>query len=127
MGLKGAEMILLGYNTPATNVSGEEPVHRRMFHNHLSMQAGAYQNATYVVGVAKCGLEDGVHLIGGSCIVAPCGEIIALAETEGDELITADCDLEACKFGKETIFNFAKYRRPEDYTIICEPQAGRES
>jgi predicted amidohydrolase len=120
MGLQGVEMVLLGYNTPAINVSGDEPVHRRMFHNHLSMQAGAYQNATYVVATAKSGVEDGVHLIGGSCIIAPWGEIIALAQTEGDEVICADCDLDHCRFGRETIFNLAKYRRPDCYGPICQ-------
>ena len=37
-----------------------------------------------------------------------------------DELITADCDLELCTFGKSTIFNFAAHRRPEHYRIITE-------
>ena len=30
------------------------------FHDALVMQAGAYQNGTWVVGVAKGGLEEGV-------------------------------------------------------------------
>lgn len=120
MGLKGVEMILLGYNTPDQNISGFEPVHRRMFHNHLVMQAGAYQNATYVVATAKAGIEEGISMIGGSCIVAPWGEIIALAQTLGDELVVAQCDFDHCAFGKETVFNFAKHRRIEHYKIICE-------
>ena len=37
-----------------------------MFHNQLLMQAGAYQNGTWVVGVAKAGIEEGVRSIGGS-------------------------------------------------------------
>lgn len=124
MGMQGVELVMLGYNTPTGNQhAGSEPPHQRMFHNHLSIQAGAYQNATWAVAVAKAGVEDGHELMGGSCIVSPQGEIVALASTQDDELIVADCDLDLCSFGKGTIFNFAAHRRPEHYKIITE-QAG---
>ena len=118
MGLKGVELVMLGYNTPTVNAQSDESPHLRMFHNQMSMQAGAYQNATWVVGVAKAGSEDGYDLMGGSVIVAPTGEIVAQARTLGDELIVADCDLDACNFAKQTIFNFAAHRRTEAYGII---------
>jgi N-carbamoyl-D-amino-acid hydrolase len=82
------------------------------------MQAGAYQNATWVVGVAKAGLEEGVYQIGGSCIIAPTGEMVARAFTDGDELIVAECDLDLGKRLKETVFNFAAHRRIEHYGLI---------
>jgi predicted amidohydrolase len=82
-------------------------------------QAGAYQNATWVVGVAKCGREEGCDLIGQSAIIiAPSGEIVAQAATLGDELVTARCDLDSTIFGKETIFDFARHRRIEHYGLI---------
>ncbi len=56
MGLQGVEMILLGYNTPTVNSQSDEPADLRKFHNHLAMQAGAYQNSIWVVGVAKAGI-----------------------------------------------------------------------
>ena len=123
MGLKGVEVVMLGYNTPVGNSRGPEAPHLRMMHNHMSMQMGAYQNGTWVVGVAKAGSEDGFELMGGSIIVAPSGEIVALARTLDDELIVADADLDACNFNKSTIFNFAAHRRPEHYEIITS-QAG---
>ena len=43
------------------------------------MQAGAYQNGTWVVGVAKGGVEEGVDSLAQSCIVAPSGQIVAQA------------------------------------------------
>jgi N-carbamoyl-D-amino-acid hydrolase len=119
LGLQGVEMVLLGYNTPLEGVSGPvEPPHLPMFHNWLSMQAGAYQNASWVVGVAKAGLEEGVYQIGGSCIIAPTGEMVARACTDGDELIVAECDLDLGKRLKETVFNFAAHRRIENYGLI---------
>ena len=89
-----------------------------MMHNQMSMQAGAYQNGTWVVGVAKAGPEEGVDMMAGSCIVAPTGEIVAQAMTDGDELIVYDCDLDAGRYIKETVFNFAAHRRIEHYGLI---------
>jgi len=119
MGLSGVELILLGYNTPSVNSqkAGEGP-EKRLFHNRLSVQSGAYQNSTWVVAIAKAGDEDGHPLIGGSLIVNPDGEIVVEAETEGDELIVHDCDLDLCNFAKETIFDFARHRRVEHYQSI---------
>lgn len=119
MGLQGVEMVLIGYNTPSVNSQrGSEGPEKRLFHNRLSVQAGAYQNATWVVAVAKAGDEDGHHLIGGSLIVDPNGEVVAEARTEGDELLVHACDLDETKFGKSTIFDFARHRRIEHYGLI---------
>ena len=125
MGLQGVEMILLGYNTPVHNPPAPEHDLLGLFHNHLVMQAGAYQNGTWVVGVAKCGREEGCDLLGQSAIIAPSGEIVTMCATLGDELATARCDLDATRSYKETVFNFAKHRRPEHYRLIVE-RAGAE-
>ena len=119
MGLQGVEMVLIGYNTPSVNAQkSEEGPEKRLFHNRLSVQAGAYQNSCWVVAVAKAGVEDGFPLIGGSVIVSPDGEIVAEAKTEGDELVMHACDLDATVFGKKTIFDFARHRRIEHYGLI---------
>jgi N-carbamoyl-D-amino-acid hydrolase len=120
MGLQGVEMVLLGYNTPSVNAeNSKEGPEKRLFHNRLSVQSGAYQNATWVVAVAKAGVEDGFPLIGGSLIVDPNGEIVAEASTEDDELLIHPCDLDATIFGKTTIFDFASHRRIEHYGLIA--------
>ena len=123
LGLQGAELVLLGYNTP-THIPWE-PIYDHLtdFHNHLVMQAGAYMNSTWVVGVAKAGQEEGSDFIGGSCIIAPSGEIVSLASTRGDELITFRCDLDLARHNKEAMFNFAENRQLEHYRLIAE-QAG---
>ncbi len=121
MGLQDVELVLLGYNTPTGNsLADDEAPELRMFQNHMCMQAGAYQNGTWVVGVAKCGNEDDHELMAGSVIVDPDGVIVAQAQTNDDELIVADCDLEKCQFNKRTVFNFAAHRRPEHYGMIVE-------
>jgi len=120
MGLKDVELVMLGYNTPTGNAVAAESPHLRMFHNHMSIQAGAYQNGTWAAAAARCGIEGGVDMMAGSCIVAPTGEIVALASTNEDEVIVADCDLDRGRYIKETIFNFAEHRRTEHYGIIVE-------
>jgi predicted amidohydrolase len=120
MGLQGVELLMLGYNTPSVNSQmADEGPEKRLYHSELTMTAGAYQNATWVVGVAKAGSEDGHPLIGGSIIVDPNGYVAARAETVGDELIVQACDMDACRFGKTTIFDFARHRRIEHYQRIC--------
>src|SRR5439155_856475 len=52
LALQGAEIILIGYNTPISALALDL--------NDLCMRAGAYANACFVVGVAKAGVEDGV-------------------------------------------------------------------
>ncbi|WBU55347.1 N-carbamoyl-D-amino-acid hydrolase [Paracoccus sp. SCSIO 75233] len=120
MALQGAEVVVLGYNTP-THIPWE-PVYDHLsgFHNHLSMQAGAYQNSMYVVGVAKAGAEEGSNLLAGSCIIAPSGEIIAMAQTSGDEAFVAKCDLDICQYNRKSMFNFAEHRQVQHYRIITE-------
>jgi len=127
MGLQGVEMILLGYNTPSMNSQKpEEGPEDRLFHSQLVMQAGAYQNSTWLVGIAKAGVEDGSPMIGGSIIINPDGKVVAEAQTEEDELIVHHCDLDDCNFGKQTMFNFARHRRVEHYGRITA-QVGVET
>ena len=120
LGLQGVEMILIGYNTPVHNPPAPEHDALSHFHNQLVMQSGAYQNGTWVVGVAKAGLEEGVEQIGNSIIVAPSGEIVGACTTTGDELAVARCDLDLTASYKTTTFNFARHREPEQYRMIVE-------
>lgn len=120
MGLQSAEVVVLGYNTPSWNIHWNEPPHLRMFHHLLSLQANAYQNALWIAASAKCGFEDGFHMIGGSVIVAPTGEIVAQAQSEDDEVIVARADLALGDNFRQHVFNFARHRRPEHYKLIVE-------
>jgi predicted amidohydrolase len=120
MGLQGVEMVLLGYNSPIGLGDPFELDALEPFHNHLVMQSGAYQNATWVVGVAKAGFEEGFNMIGQTCIIAPSGEIVAQCATMGDELVVRKCDLDMGAPYRADIFNFAYHRRPEHYKLITE-------
>lgn len=115
MGLQDVELILCGYNTPLHYVPDPSQDRHAGFHNALVMQAGAYQNGTFVVGVAKGGCEEGVDSLAESQIIAPSGEVLAKTHGNGDEVIVADCDLEWCKNYKNTLFDLDYYRRPEVY------------
>ncbi len=120
MGLQGVELVLIGYNTPLDYAPDPTQNPLQAFHNHLVMQAGAYQNGTYVVGVAKGGVEEGVESLAQSVIIAPSGQIIAQAITTGDEVIVARIDLDYTDFYKQTLFDFERYRMPEAYRRITD-------
>lgn len=118
LALQGAELIALGYNTPVGYSPDPKQAMLSDFHNHLVMQAGAYQNACWVVGVAKAGREEGSDLIGGTAIIAPSGEIVAQARTLGDEVIVAECDLDAAAAYRRDMMDLARHRRPDQYGLL---------
>jgi len=121
LGLLGAELVAIGYNTPVHYPP--DPAQDRLagFHNNLVMASGAYQNGTWVVGVAKGGREEGVDLLAESQIIAPSGEVVAKCLTAGDEVVVAECDLDAGAAYRDTLFDFARYRRPDLYGLITQP------
>lgn len=121
-GLQGVELMMIGYNSAAYDPMGgtTESAELRTFHSTMAVQANAYMNATWAISVAKAGDEDGSGLIGGSCIIDPNGQVVAQARTLGDEVIVADVDFDACRQGKEKMFNFAAHRRPQWYRAIVD-------
>jgi predicted amidohydrolase len=120
LALQGAEIVALGFNTPTENLHYPEPPALRVHHHLIMAQAMAFQNATWLVETAKCGFEDGFRLFGHSLIVAPTGEIAARSQSEEDEVICFNCDIDMAANLKRTMFNFAAHRRPEHYRLIVE-------
>jgi N-carbamoyl-D-amino-acid hydrolase len=111
LGLQGAEIIINGYNTPLYPLA--------LDHNELVLRAGAYENSLFVIGVAKCGKEDGVEFIAGSCICDPFGQVLAKAATTNDELIVARLDFETMAVARKR-WNFFGRRHPEHYQLLVE-------
>ena len=117
LALQGAEIILIGYNTPASPLALDL--------NELCMRSGAYANLCFVVGVAKAGVEDGVELIGGSCIINPLGQVLAKAATSGDELVVARIDLDQMVPVRKR-WNFLGRRQPQHYAPVLAPVTEKE-
>jgi len=119
LGLQGVELVCLGYNSPAQLPDTPEQNPLRTLHHQVPMQAAAYQNGTWIVATAKAGHEEGCDMMGGSCIIAPSGEVVAVSSTLGDELVPYRVDLAMCDAYKR-FFDFEQYRRPECYGLIVE-------
>ncbi len=124
LALRGAELILLGYNTPTHIPEHPELDHLVGFHHQLCLQSGAYQNGCWVVAVAKAGTEEGVSQLGLTSIVSPAGQVVAQTTTLDDELIVHDCDLDASRAFRD-LFNFARNRKIEHYSIITQQTDAR--
>lgn len=120
LALQGAEIVALGFNTPTENLHYPESPALRVHHHLIMAQSMAFQNATWLVETAKCGVEDGFRMFGHSVIVAPTGEIAAKSATEEDEVILVNADIDLAQNLKKTMFNFAAHRRPEHYKLIVE-------
>jgi len=117
LALQGAEIILIGYNTPLSPLALDL--------NELCLRSGAYANLCFVVGVAKAGVEDGVELIAGSAIVDPLGQVIARAATNRDELVVAWIDLDQMLPVRKR-WNFLGRRQPQHYGHMLDPVTEKE-
>lgn len=126
LSLQSAEVGVVGYNTPDSNIHWNEPAYTRMTHHELCLRAASYQNALWIGAAAKAGSEDGHMLIGGSMIVAPNGEIVSRSQSVEDEVIFYNCDLSMAESYKKYVFNFAEHRRPEHYHMIVD-RAGAQA
>ena len=56
----------------------------------------------------------------GKDFVRPSGEIAVKSQSEEDEVICYNCDIDLAANLKKTMFNFAAHRRPEHYKLIVE-------
>jgi predicted amidohydrolase len=117
LALQGAEVICMGYNTPASPLALDL--------NDLCLRAGAYANLCFVIGIAKAGVEDGVELIGGSAIIDPLGQVLARAATSGDELVVARLDLDQMLPVRRR-WNFLGRRQPQHYGSLVQPVTEKE-
>lgn len=120
LALQSADVVVLGYNTPLEVPGWQEQPHMKMSTHLLSLAAGAYQNAVWVAAAGKSGVEDGTYMIGGSAIASPAGEIVSRVTGDGDELALARIDLDYSEPFRQSVFNFAAHRRPENYRLIVE-------
>jgi predicted amidohydrolase len=118
LALQGAEVILIGYNTPISALALDL--------NELCLRSGAYANLCFVVGVAKAGVEDGVELIAGSAIVDPLGQVLAKAATNRDELVVARLDLDQMTPVRKR-WNFLGRRQPQHYGHVLDPVTEKEA
>lgn len=120
LSLQSADVVVLGYNTPLEVPGWREEPHMKMSTHLLSLAAGAYQNAVWVAAAGKSGVEDGTYMIGGSAIASPAGEIVSRAIGDGDEVVLGQVDLDFSEPFRQSVFNFAAHRRPENYGLIVE-------
>lgn len=109
--LDGAEICCMvfnapGYTTPAGLLAG-------------IAQARAAENRQYVVLSNRSGVQGDVAFVGGSCIAAPDGELLAVGGPDR-ELVTAD--LRGSRLLEERAFQPTMVdRRPDLYASLSDP------
>ncbi|MBI3978410.1 MAG: carbon-nitrogen hydrolase family protein [Chloroflexi bacterium] len=114
LALKGAEVIF----TPTALMRIGSIWHAGPW--ELMIQARAYENGCFVVGINRAGNEDGVDYVGDSLIAAPKdGSVIIRSEAQADDLIVAEIDLDDVTEARKRL-PFMRDRRPETYRAIVE-------
>lgn len=106
LALKGAELVV----TPQAGAKGEWPA--GLFEAEL--QVAAFQNGYFCALANRVGKEEVVEFDGGSFVVDPCGQVIARAEKEREDILLAEIDFslaENCPARR----HFMPDRRPEVY------------
>ena len=119
MGLQGVEMVLLGYNTPVHNPPSPEHDNLAHFHNALVMQAGAYQNGCWVVGVAKAGMKTACARSATRSSWRLQGKSWPRVRRKATSLHRPLRSRSHASY-KNTTFNFALHRQPQAYGLIVE-------
>ena len=87
----------------------------RIPHLRALTVARAIENQMFVACCNSCGDTGETRFGGSSAVIAPWGETLALAGEE-EQIITADCELEALS-GIRSSINVFRDRRPELYRI----------
>jgi len=118
LALGGAELICVPYNTPTF---GQPPAVGQET-SEVMLRAGAMENQLFIVAVGKAGVEDGAEYIGGSEIIAPTGQVLAKAKTDGDELVVTTIDVDEVHAVRKK-WDFLADRRPETYDTLVNSKA----
>ncbi|KPJ81639.1 MAG: hypothetical protein AMS17_19445 [Spirochaetes bacterium DG_61] len=108
-GLKDADVIFVCSATPKAA--------RKVW--LIELQAHAFSNAIPVACANRTGTEDKIEFLGTSVICDHKGGIIAKADEDEDEIITAELNVDEVRKAKKEL-SFYKDRRPQLYKSLSE-------
>ena len=106
LGVQGAEIVVI----PQAGAIDEWP--DGLF--EAEVRTAAFQNGYFVALCNRVGREERLEFAGESFVVNPEGVVLAQAARGSEELLVADCDLEACSRSTARRL-FWRDRRPELY------------
>ncbi len=113
LALNGAEYIV----NPSATVAGLS-----QYLWKLEQPASAVANGCYIGAINRPGTEGPWNIgkfYGSSYVVDPRGEFLCEASEDGDELVTADMDMDKVREVRN-LWQFFRDRRPEAYGILVE-------
>jgi predicted amidohydrolase len=123
LALEGAAIVATPYNTsmhvphhPSDQPDSPKGLREQQ---EIRMRASANLNGYFVVAAGKAGIEAGTLYIGDSMVISPWGEVLARAETDGDELVCAESDLRLAEEAQAHLA-LARKRRPDMYRALVE-------
>jgi omega-amidase len=91
----------------------------RLEHLRILTRARAIENQSYLVLSNRVGTDEGIKFCGNSAIIDPSGTIIALASSDGEELVQAEISAVTIEEVRQRMPVF-EHRRPELYRNALE-------
>jgi omega-amidase len=82
----------------------------------------AIENAVWYIVCSVVGTQRDDEMFGGSCVVAPTGDVVARAKAGDEDVVVADLDLGLVRSTRATA-HLLSNRRPELYAPIADPVA----
>ena len=94
-------------------------------HWEVLLRARAIENGAFLVAAAQAGVhEDGRETFGHSMIVDPWGKVLASAGSSGEQIVTAEIDVEQVKVARSKIPNLKNAR---DFTLDTVAAEAKEA
>jgi predicted amidohydrolase len=118
LALDGARLIL-GLVASPTRISPEEPEFNSPIINSENSRVYARMLSVYVATANRVGFEDGVNFWGGSQVILPGGETLAVAKTFEEDLVVAEIDDQAIRQARRASRHFLD----EDPALVLQQLA----
>ena len=116
LGMKGAEII---FYPSAIGSEPDLPEYSSQAAWETVIKSHGIVNGLFIAAVNRVGREADMNFYGGSFISNPYGNVLARGNSEGDQVVAAELDLNQIRQFRD-LFHFYRDRRPETYAELLK-------
>jgi len=116
LGMKGAEII---FYPSAIGSEPDLPEYSSQAAWETVIKSHGIVNGLFIAAVNRVGREADMNFYGGSFISNPFGDVLARGNSEGDQVVAAELDLNQIRQFRD-LFHFYRDRRPETYAELLK-------
>jgi len=116
LGMKGAEII---FYPSAIGSEPDLPEYSSQAAWETVIKSHGIVNGLFIAAVNRVGREADMNFYGGSFISNPFGDVLARGNSEGDQVVAAELDINQIRQFRD-LFHFYRDRRPETYAELLK-------